>query len=221
MKRIKVVIADDHRVVREGLRLLLQIEPGFSVCGDASDGDELLQLVRKSKPHVALVDISMPKRNGVQATLSIKEHFPQTKVLVLTMHENGEFVHQLIRAGADGYLLKDVDKGTLFAAIRAVAAGEKFFGPKVAQVMVRQFVKQAQTSRIVLEPRTNPLTKREVEILSLVVQGCTSKEIAEKLYLSIRTVNTHRTNIMHKLNIHDTAGLVRYGLQNGIVDVPA
>ncbi|MGH7452512.1 MAG: response regulator [bacterium] len=221
MKKIKILIADDHSVVRQGLRTLLQSAPEFSVIGEAVNGEEAVRLAKARPPDIAIIDISMPKLSGIEATRRIKENNPAAKVLILTIHENEEYVYQMIRAGANGYVLKNADKKELFAAVRAVAGGERFFSPGISKLIIDEFIKQAREQEVSKPPSAPHLTKRETEILRFIALGLTNKKIAEKLFLSIRTINTHRTNLMQKLNIHDTAGLVRYAIQNGIVDVKA
>jgi len=219
MKKIRILIADDHSIVRQGLRALFQSVPEFSIIGEAANGEELVDLAASLQPDVAIVDISMPELNGIEATRILKENNSGARILILTIHDEEEYVSQMIRAGADGYVLKDTDKDELFMAVRAVAAGGRFFSPGISKLIIDEFVKQARDPYAARLPSSQLLTRRESEILRYIAQGVTSKKIAEKLFLSIRTVNTHRTNLMQKLNIHDTAGLVRYAIQNGMVDV--
>jgi DNA-binding NarL/FixJ family response regulator len=219
MKKIKILIADDHNIVREGLRALFRSAPGFAVIGEASDGEEVVRLADQLDPDVVIIDISMPKVNGIEATRRIKENNPAAKVLILTIHEGEEYVYQMIRAGANGYLLKNAGKKELFAAVQAVVEGERFFSPGISKLMLDEFIRQVREPKAVKPSPEQQLTKRETEILRYIAQGLTNKKIAEKLFLSVRTVNTHRANLMQKLNIHDTAGLVRYAIQNGIVDI--
>ncbi|MGH7598545.1 MAG: response regulator [bacterium] len=216
MKKIRIVIADDHSIVRQGLRALFQSVPEFSIIGEAVNGEELMRLVASEQPDVVIVDISMPELNGIEATRLIKKNNSGARILILTIHEEEEYVCQMIRAGADGYVLKDADKDELFTAVRAVAGGGKFFAPKILKFMMDDFVKPTLEPERPAQPH---LTKRETEILRYIAEGLTSKGIAQKLFLSVRTVDTHRTNLMQKLNIHETAGLVRYAIQNGIVDI--
>lgn len=166
---------------------------------------------------MVLIDLAMPKMNGIEATRQIRERFPKTRVLVLTMHENDEYIYQILKSGAGGYVLKDASREELCNAIRAVARGEKFFSPRVSEIMVESFVKRREQPPVELSSTDIPLTKREKEILSLVVEGLTNQQIADKLFISPRTVDTHRTNIMQKLNLHDVASLVRYAIKHGLV----
>ena len=176
-------------------------------------------LVDEVKADVVLIDISMPKVSGIEATQLIKKRNSATKVLILTIHDNEEYLHQMVRAGADGYVLKNADKKELFAAVRTVAAGKRFFSPGISELMIDEFVKHSKEPTPSPSVKAAPLTKREIEILRYIAQGLTNKRIAEKIFLSVRTVNTHRTNLMQKLDIHDTAGLVRYAIQSGILEL--
>jgi len=219
MKRIRILIADDHSVVRQGLRSLFQSAREFSVVEEASDGEEAVRLVEERQPDIAVIDISMPKLNGIEATRVIKRSNPPTKVLILTIHEAEEYVYQMICAGANGYVLKNATKKELFEAVRAVAAGERFFSPGISKLIIEEFIKRAQQQEAPSPSLKQILTQREIEVLRLIAQGCTNRQIAEQLFISVRTVNTHRTNIMKKLNIHNTAELVRYAIQTGIAQL--
>jgi NarL family two-component system response regulator LiaR len=219
LKKIRILIADDHAVVRQGLRALFRSAPDFFVVGEASNGEGISRLVEELKADVVLIDISMPRVSGIEATHLIKERNPATRVLILTMYDNEEYLHQMVRAGANGYVLKNADKKELFAAVRAVAAGKRFFSPGVSDLMIDEFVKHSKESTGSPEAKVVPLTKREIEILRYIAQGLTNKRIAEKIYLSVRTVNTHRNNLMQKLGIHETAGLVRYAIQSGVIEL--
>ena len=220
MQKIKILLADDHSVVRAGLRALFKISSDFLVIGEASDGEETISLVSKYKPDIVLLDISMPKMNGIEATKTLKEINKAIKILILTIHEEAEYIQEIIRAGADGYVLKSAEKREIFAAIRAVASGERFFSPDVSRVMIDGFIRQTDrqnNSPAVISEKV--LSKRELEILGMIAKGYSSLEIAEKLFLSVNTINTHRNNIMRKLGVHEIAGLVRYAIQNGIAYV--
>lgn len=217
MSKIKILIADDHALIRTGIATLLQSYPEFVVVGEATDGAEAVEMTGKVQPDVVLIDLAMPKMNGIEATRQIRERFPKTRVLVLTMHENDEYIYQILKSGAGGYVLKDASREELCNAIRAVARGEKFFSPRVSEIMVESFVKRREQPPVELSSTDIPLTKREKEILSLVVEGLTNQQIADKLFISPRTVDTHRTNIMQKLNLHDVASLVRYAIKHGLV----
>jgi two-component system response regulator NreC len=213
MNRIRILLADDHPLVRSGLIKLLEPFKEFVIVGEASDGEEAVAMTKKLEPDVVVIDLSMPKLNGVEATKIILKNNPSSKVLVLTMHDNEEYVYQILKSGAGGYILKNSGREELAAAIQAVAKGERFFSPRVSEIMVEAYLKRADTrEEHIIDNKEIPLTKREREILFYIADGLNNNQIAEKLYISPRTVDTHRTNIMQKLNIHDAANLVRYAI---------
>lgn len=221
MRKTRILIVDDHDVVRSGLKALLRTSEEYAVVGEAADGEEALRLVEELTPDIVLTDISMPRLDGIGATRLITQRHPQVKVIVLTVYEDEEYVYQILRAGASGYLLKNASKVQIFEAIEAVMSGERFFSPGISRLIVDGFLKRAAVQETT-EPPTptgTGLTKRELEVLRFIALGLTNREIAEKLFLSFRTVNTHRANIMQKLDIHDTAGLVRHAIATGIVDM--
>lgn len=221
-KKTKILFADDHSIVRNGLRSLFRGIPDFSIVGEASDGEAALRLILLKKPDVAILDISMPKLTGIEVTTLLKQKLPEVKVLILTIHEDEEYVYQIIRAGANGYMLKNAEKKEILSAVRAVAAGEPFFSPGISRLIIEKFIKRAKDHDRQLDNHNkHGLSKRELEILCLIAQGMTSREVAEKLFLSVSTVNTHRANLMQKLNIHDTQGLVRYAIQHKLIEIEA
>jgi len=221
MKKTRIIIADDHSVVRSGLRLLLQSSPDFTVVAEAEDGEEAVALVDRHKPDVVVMDISMPKLNGIEATGIMKQSNPELKIIILTVHEDEEYVYQMLRAGASGYVLKSAGKKEIFAAIESALSGERFFSPGISKLIIEGFIKrdkeQLQAQEQLQMHSKQQLTKREIEVLQYIAQGFTNRKIAEALFLSIRTINTHRTNLMQKLDIHDTARLVRYAIETGLV----
>lgn len=221
MKKTRIIIADDHSVVRSGLRLLLQSSPDFTVVAEAEDGEEAVALVDRHKPDVVVMDISMPKLNGIEATGIMKQSNPELKIIILTVHEDEEYVYQMLRAGANGYVLKSAGKKEIFAAIESALSGERFFSPGISKLIIEGFIKrdkeQLQAQEQLQMHSKQQLTKREIEVLQYIAQGFTNRKIAEALFLSIRTINTHRTNLMQKLDIHDTARLVRYAIETGLV----
>ncbi len=221
MKKVRILIADDHSVVRSGIRMVLQSSPEFTVIAEAEDGEEAVELAAKHKPEVVVMDISMPQLNGIEATAKMKQNDPNIKVIILTVHADEEYVFQILRAGASGYVLKSAGKKEIFAAIRSAISGERFFSPGISNLIIEGFINRTK------EPTPKPvantgsgkqqLTKREIEVLEYIAQGYTNRKIADTLFLSVRTVNTHRTNLMQKLDIHDTARLVRYAIETGLV----
>ncbi len=220
-EKIKILFADDHAIVRDGLRSLFKSDPQFIIVGEASDGAEAVKLVSKHKPNVAVLDISMPNVNGIEATTIIKQNNPETKVLILTIHDNEEYIQELILAGADGYVLKNAEKKEIFDGVRAVANGSTFFSEGVSKVLIEGLVRRTRNKVPFQIPNENKLTKRETEVLRLIAEGLTSKEIADRLSLSVTTVNSHRTNIMKKLNIHEIVGLVKYAIQKSLIELDA
>lgn len=219
MEKIKILFADDHAIVRDGLRSLFKSDPGFVIVGEAADGAEAVRLVEENRPDVAVLDISMPNVNGIEATGIIKERNPETKVLILTIHENEEYIHELIMAGADGYVLKNAEKKEIFDGVRAVASGSTYFSSNVSRALLEGLVRSTRNKVPFQISNEEKLSKRETEVLRLIAEGLTSKQIAERLHLGITTVNSHRMNIMKKLNIHEIVGLVKYAIQKSLIDL--
>ncbi len=221
MKSIRILIVDDHAIVRDGIRSVLQSSPEYVIVGEADDGEVALDLVTEKKPDVVIMDISMPKLNGIEAATIMKKNHPELKIIILTVHENEAYANQILRAGASGYVLKTAGKKEICEAITSAMSGERFFSPAVSRMIIDGFVKRAseeqKPDQISTAAVPQQLTKRETEILKYIAQGYTNRKVAEKLFLSVRTVNTHRTNLMQKLDIHDTATLVRYAIETGLV----
>jgi len=215
MARIKVVVADDHAIVREGVRMILAREQDIEVVGEAGDGQQALDLVASLRPQVVIMDISMPGMGGVEATQRLKAKHPEVQVLALTMHEDETYVFQLLRAGAAGYVLKRAAAQDLVQAVRAAAKGEAFLYPSIARKVVEDYLKRVETGEE--RERYDGLTTREKEILTLIAQGLSNQQIAEKLYISIKTVQTHRAHILEKLGLHDRTELVRYAIRKGLI----
>lgn len=216
MDKIRVLLADDHPLIRSGIATLLQSSKDIQIVGEASDGDEAIQKTGELLPDVVVIDLSMPRLSGIEATKILRRRYPDTHVLVLTMHENEEYVFQILKSGASGYVLKSAGKEELSAAIRAASKGEKFFSPRISQLMAEGYMRRVGHENGGEQKQDVLLTRREREILSLVVRGLTNQQIADQLYISPRTVDTHRTNIMQKLDIHEVANLVRYAMEHGI-----
>ncbi|PZV06970.1 MAG: DNA-binding response regulator [Leptolyngbya sp.] len=213
MSTIQLVIADNHTLVRAGFRSLVEDLDGVEVIGEADNGREALNLVETLKPQLVLMDIAMPEMNGLEATARIARDFPQVRVLIVSMHANEEYVYQALKSGAMGYLLKDSGTEELGLAIRAIARGETYLSPTVSKYVVTDYVRR-------LGKDQNPLdqiTPRQREILQLIAEGKSTKDIADILYISTKTVETHRTQLMDRLDIHDIAGLVRYAIRTGLV----
>ncbi len=217
MKSIKILIADDHEVVRDGLKNILLSMGGIVISGEASNGEEAVKFYNSLKPDIVIMDISMPIMNGIDATRIIKENDPNAKILVLTMHDNQEYLNQIIRSGAKGFVLKNTDKEELLEAVRAVSSGENFFSKDISKLIIDNYIRSAKDSEKSEGYKEVPLTKREIEILKHIAEGKSNQEIANHLYISYNTVDTHRKNIMHKLSIKNTAGLVRYAIEKGLI----
>ncbi len=213
MSTIQLVIADNHTLVRAGFRSLVEELDGIEVVGEAENGRDALQLVETFKPQIVLMDIAMPEMNGLEATARISREFPQVKVLILSMHANEEYVYQALRSGASGYLLKDSGAEDLELALRAIARGETYLCPAVSKYVVSDYVRRLSQDQTPLDQ----ITPRQREILQLIAEGKSTKEIAELLYISTKTVETHRSQLMDRLDIHDIAGLVRYAIRIGLV----
>ncbi len=216
MARTKVLIADDHAIVREGVRMILAKEPDIEVVGEAEDGRQALDLVEQRRPNVVIMDLSMPGMGGIEATKKVKEQHPGVNVLALTMHEDETYVFQLLRAGASGYVLKRAAARDLVQAVRAAAKGDAFLYPSVARKVVEDYLKRVEAGEE--RERYDGLTEREREILTLIAQGLGNQQIAQKLYISIKTVQTHRAHVLEKLGLHDRTELVRYAIRKGLIE---
>ncbi len=215
MEPIRILLSDDHNILRDGMRLLLERQPGFEVVGEASDGRETLDLVQSQLPDVVVMDIAMPNMNGIEATRRIVEKHPGIGVVILSMHHDESYVIRSLKAGARAYLLKDALKPELIAAINAVAEGRSFFSPKISRILQEDYMQAL--GRKGADDSYDLLTDREREILQLVAEGKTNKEIATALNLSLYTVDTHRTHILQKLNLHSVAEVILYAVRKGII----
>jgi two-component system response regulator NreC len=216
MSKIKILIADDHKILRQGIRSLLAPQPDFEVVGETADGPETLKETFKLKPDVVLMDIGMPNLNGFEATRQIKKNLPEVKVLILTMYQDDEYVLQALHSGASGYVLKDVAVEELVTAIRAVNNDQYYLSPSISRTVIDAYLRKTEKGE--KEP-LELLTAREREIVQLIAEGYTNKEIAAKLFISVKTVDAHRSHIMEKLDIHEVARLVKYAIRKGITDL--
>lgn len=215
MAEIRILLADDHHVMRDGLRLLLERQPGMEVIGEAGDGRDTVKLAMEQNPDVVVMDIAMPNMNGIEATRRIVSKNPRTAVVILSMHHDESYVIRSLKAGALGYLLKDSVKADLIDAIRAVSEGRSFFSPKVSKILQEDFMRLFESKEV--EDSYDLLTDREREILQLVAEGKTNKEIASLLNVSLYTVDTHRTHILQKLNLHSVPEVILYAVRKGII----
>ena len=215
MSPIRVLLADDHKMIRAGLRLVLEQQSDITVAGEANDGREAVALAQQLKPSVVVLDVGMPNLNGIEAALQIKEAQPDTAIVMLSMHSDEGYILRALRAGALGYILKDSAEADLVAAVRAVAEGKSFFSPKVSRILLEDYMRKLRKSGG--EDSYDLLSAREREILQLVAEGKSSKEVANLLHLSVYTVETHRANIMQKLNLRGIPELILYAVRKGIV----
>ena len=209
----RILIADDHRIVREGLRALIEKEDDLEIAGMAANGRQAMQMARKLRPNVVLMDIAMPDLNGVDATSQIVHELPGVKVIALSMHSEKQLIDGMLRAGAAGYLLKESAFEELIKAIRIVCAGKKYLSPDVTDIVLRDYLSPSKDND---DPQKPGLTLREREVLQLIVEGGTTKEVANRLNISIKTVESHRSSIMEKLGLHTVAELTKYAVRHGI-----
>jgi DNA-binding NarL/FixJ family response regulator len=211
MGKISIVIADDHRLIRDGIKTLLKKDNDFEIVAEANNGEELIDIINTITPDVILADISMPKFNGIDAMATLKKINPNLKFIILTMHEEPEYIMKSIKAGASSYLLKNVEYEELQKAVRTVAGGGKYFNAFISNIMIENLAQQTE------KEEQAPLTPREVEVLKEVANGLSAKLIADKFSISVRTVETHRVNIMKKLNAHNTAEVIKKAIEQKII----
>jgi len=213
---IRVLLADDHTILRAGLKKMLNAQPDIEVVGEAPDGRQAVHEAQRLQPDIVLMDITMPDMNGIEATRQIRKLLPDVKVLVLTMHEHDEYIFQALRAGASGYMLKEAADTELFTALHVIQSGQFYLSPTAQSVMVGDYLQRVRTGEE--KDSYSSLTEREREILKLVAEGHTNNQIAERLVISPKTVDTHRTHIMDKLNLHSRAELVKYAMRRGLLE---
>jgi DNA-binding NarL/FixJ family response regulator len=215
MKTVRILLADDHTVVRKGLRLLLESHPGFQVVADAADGRGAVALAEQHTPDVVVMDVAMPVLNGIEAARQITAKLPHAAVVFLSMHSDESYVLKALKAGARGYLLKDSAEADLINAVRAVTEGKSFFSPAISKMMMEDYMRELRERQI--EDTYELLTTREREVLQLLAEGKSNKEVAAVLNLSLYTVETHRGNILQKLNLHSGAELILYAIRKGVI----
>ena len=209
-KTTRILLADDHQVVRRGFGLILSAQPGWEIVGEAANGREAVELTERLQPDLVVMDVSMPELNGIEATRRIAEFAPRCRILALSMHRDAVYVREILRAGAHGYLLKDASDQELVDAVRAVSNGQGYLSPAVSDAVLSDYRKH------VTDP-IDLLTSREREVLQLIAEGKTNKEIAQDLNLSVYTVDSHRGRIMEKLNLHSAGELIRFAIRNGLI----
>jgi DNA-binding NarL/FixJ family response regulator len=221
MELIRVLLIDDHELVRSGIKALLEKSEDIRVVGEAGEGHEALRCIKETNPDVVLLDISLPGLNGLEVAAKARKDSPRLRIVFLSMHSNEEYVLQALKIGASGYVLKQSSTRELELAVRSAKKGETFLSPAISNTVVSDYMARLKGGNV-RKPGVNPyevLTSRQREILQLIAEGFSSKEIAQKLGLSINTIEVHRANLMDRLNIHDIAGLVRYAIQTGIIEV--
>lgn len=216
MEKIRILLADDHTILRDGIRALLEDELDMELVGEAEDGHTAVKMANQLKPDVVLMDIAMPLLNGLEATRQIKRDQPQINVLILTMHENEEYIRQVLATGAMGYILKDAAARELLGAIRAVYRGEAVLSPAITRLVIEDYLRWGD-----LQPKNDSsgLSPREREVLQLIAEGYTNKQIAEILSISVKTVQAHRSSLMSKLDLHDRGELIKYAIQKKIIEI--
>jgi DNA-binding NarL/FixJ family response regulator len=212
---VRILLADDHTVMRNGLRLLLERQPHLQVVGEAADGRQAVALSESANPDVVVMDIGMPNLNGIEAARQIVNRNPHTAIAILSMHSDESYVIRALKAGARAYLLKDSAEADLLAAVRALTEGKSFFSPAISKILVEDYMRQLESRGA--EDTYELLTNREREILQMLAEGRTNKEVANMLNLSLYTVETHRTHILQKLNLHSVPELILYAVRNGII----
>ena len=215
MSQVRIVLADDHTVMRNGLRLLLERQPNLQVVGEAADGRQAVAMSETARPDVVIMDIGMPNLNGIEAARQIMNHNPRTAIAILSMHSDESYVIRALKAGARAYLLKDSAEADLLAAVRALTEGKSFFSPAISKILVEDYMRQLESRGA--EDSYELLTTREREILQLLAEGKTNKDVANMLNLSLYTVETHRTHILQKLNLHSVPELILYAVRKGII----
>lgn len=213
--KIKVVIVEDHKLFREGLKSLLSDKADLEVVGEAGDGLEAIRIVKKCRPELMLLDLSMPKMNGISVMKEIKNQFPDTKIMALTIHESDQYVLEAFEAGADGYCLKDAGRNELMVAVESVLQGKRYISPSISENVLEGYM----TGRKKLKSKTSwdTITQREREVLKLLGEGYQNKEISDMLHISVKTVEKHRANIMNKLDLHNAAALTAFAIEHGLV----
>jgi len=216
MAEIRILLVDDHAILRDGIRSLLEKEPQFKVIGEARDGRAAIDMVRKLKPDIVLMDVAMPLLNGLEATAQIVQSHPESKVIILSMYDYESYIRQALAAGAAGYILKDENAQELIDAINCVHQGEAVLSPAITRLVIEDYLRWGEIKTVETD---NGLTSREREVLQLIAEGYTNKEIAEILTIAIKTVQAHRANLMEKLDLHSKGDLIKYAIRKKIIEI--
>lgn len=219
MEKIRVILVDDHQIVRDGIKALISEDPSIQIVGEAASGEEFETLIQNEKPDVVLMDINLPDTTGIELTQKTVEKYPNINILMLSMHMSDEFITNSIEVGAKGYLPKTTSQKELLEAIKTVSKGIEYYNTEVSDVLLKSYIRKTKNASKDKEEITIQLTKREVEILVLFAQGFSNKEIADKLFISIRTVESHKNNIMQKLDLKSTVELVKYAIKHKMIDI--
>lgn len=214
----RIMIVEDHTLLRAGLRALLLQDPEIEIVGESDNGRDAIRLVGKLKPHLVIMDLSMPGMNGIEATRSIKRHYPETRVLVLTLHKTEEYIHESLGAGANGYILKDATHDELRVAVRSILNGKTYLSPDISAKVINGYLGAGGSPAAGISP-WDTLTNREREVMKLVAEGRPNKYVAEYLSLSVKTVEKHRSNLMRKLDLHNSSTLTAYAIDKGLVQM--
>jgi DNA-binding NarL/FixJ family response regulator len=217
MEKIRLILVDDHQLVRTGIANILAGEPGFEIIGEAAEAKELFDLLRHLQPDIAILDIALPGMSGIEITKKLHNDFPGIRILILSMHTSEEFIFNAINSGARGYLPKNTSRKELIEAIYAINRGEEYFAESISNVILKSYIKKAKSDTHDEEDKENLLSKRELEVLRLFAEGMTNQEIADKLFISIRTVESHKNHIMARLELKTTVDLVKFAIRNNIV----
>jgi len=217
MEKIRLILVDDHQLVRTGIANLLSGEPGFEIIGEAADAKELFGLLKQSQPDIAVLDIALPGMSGIEITKKLHNDFPGIRILILSMHTSEEFIFNAINSGARGYLPKNTSRKELIEAIYAIHRGEEYFAESISNVILKSYIKKAKSDSPEEENNENLHSNRELEVLKLLAKGMTNQEIADKLFISIRTVESHKNHIMARLELKTTVDLVKFAIRNNIV----
>jgi len=219
MEKTRIILVDDHQLVRTGIANLLNDEPGFEIIGEAADSNEFLALLDKIQPDIAILDIAMPGMSGIELTRLIAGSYPAIRVLILSMYTSEEYIFNAINAGAKGYLPKNISRKELIEAVHSVARGEEYYAESISNVILKSYIKKAKSGPEDSNNNENQLSKRELEVLRLFAEGFSNQEIADKLFISIRTVESHKNHIMQRLELKSSVDLVKFAIRNNIVNL--